>query len=115
EISPINHGPYYLIYKIDFAKSPKAPNNPSFSELENIIVPFQRNKEILEEKLSEMVSHALIDEEAKTSFLNRLKTYGEFLDILKDRKRVFQCNSAKRKIHLTSQVSYSFLNEKKPK
>lgn len=84
-ISPLSHGPYYLIYNMPpFTPAVKGPNNPTFSELARILVPFDENKEILIGKLNKMVNVELITAEKRDMFIDKLVTYKQFLNELND-------------------------------
>lgn len=83
-ISPVEHGPYYIIYKMPtINQTAKQPNNPSLNEVARILVPFQENKDILIGKLEMMVQLELIAIEQKEMFINKMVTYEGLLHELK--------------------------------
>lgn len=83
-VSPLSHGPYYLIYKMPtINETAPIPNNPKLSNIARILLPFGENRSILIEKLDEMVQKELITESAKDNFVSKLITYAEFLEQLK--------------------------------
>lgn len=83
-ISPLCHGPYYLIYAMpSLHASRKAPTNAKFTDLARILVPFPENKDILLDKLEEMVKMGLISDEMKQDFTDKLVTYNELLSELR--------------------------------
>lgn len=101
-ISPLSHGPYYLIYSLPFASTSAIPrNNAYLSDIARILVPFPENKEILTCKLEEMVAVGLITPESKKMFTDKLVTYSELLVDLR----------AMAEVRETPEVSsYSFFN-----
>jgi len=94
-ISPVSHGPYYLIYSLPFASTASKPcKNTRFSDIARILVPFQENKEILTRKLEEMVEVNLITSESKEMFINKLVTYQELLHDLRAAKSITELQEA---------------------
>jgi hypothetical protein len=89
DISPVGHGPYYLIYSMPFVNKASIPgNNVNLSDVARILVPFSENKEILTDKLDAMVKVNLINPESKTMFINKLVTYQELLNDLKVHSKI---------------------------
>lgn len=83
-ISPVGHGPYYLIYSMPGINQSSVPHsNVNLSDVARILVPFTENKEILKDKLEEMTQCNLIDPQAKDIFIDKLVTYEEFLSQLR--------------------------------
>ena len=79
-ISPVGHGPYYLIYSTPFVNTSSSPRtNATFSDIAHILVPFKENKEILIDKLEAMIKVNLITPESKAMFINKLVTYQELI------------------------------------
>lgn len=81
-ISPLTHGPYYLIYSTPFHKKSRPTHKLLLSDMVCILVPFIENREILIEQLSKMTALEMVTEERKTLFINKTKTYFEFLQEL---------------------------------
>lgn len=75
-ISPLCHGPYYVIGSI--GNVDKELSNPRLSDIEFILVPFSENKEILIEQLNRMAGDDLILGEQKDNFISKLLSYEEF-------------------------------------
>jgi hypothetical protein len=83
-ISPVGHGPYYLIYSMPGINQSSVPkNNANLSDIARIVVPFPENKDILKDKLEQMIQVNLIDSQAKDMFIDKLVTYQEFLSQLR--------------------------------
>lgn len=83
-ISPVGHGPYYLIYTMPSVNQlVPQPHNPQLSDVARILVPFSENSTILIDKLEAMVAVNLITQEAKRMFIEKLVTYKEFLNELR--------------------------------
>jgi hypothetical protein len=82
-ISPLSHGPYYLIYSMPSAVKTTYPDYPAFTDIAKVLVPFDENKIMLTEKLNEMHRHDLISTEKRDIFINKLVTYDAFLAHLK--------------------------------
>ena len=79
DISPLSHGPYYLIYQMPSnINIYKFPHNPALTEVARILVPFDENKKMLIEKLDEMIEKDLITDKRKNVFVEKLVTYSEF-------------------------------------
>ncbi len=81
-ISPLPHGPYFLIYSSPLSKQKKWPHYPSLENIPFILVPFEENRQILNDKLTDMATVKLITEETKAAFIQKIKTYDEFLNEL---------------------------------
>ncbi|MCL5273102.1 MAG: hypothetical protein M1486_07380 [Gammaproteobacteria bacterium] len=83
-ISPVRHGPYYLIYSMPGINQSSVPqNNANLSDVARILVPFSENKDILKDKLEQMLQLNLIDCQAQNRFIDKLVTYQEFLGQLR--------------------------------
>ena len=94
-ISPVAHGPYYLIYSLPFTNTASTPcKNTRLSDIPRILVPFQENKEILTRKLEEMVVVNLITSESKDMFISKLVTYQELLHDLRATKSITELQEA---------------------
>ncbi|MFO1258046.1 MAG: hypothetical protein U1E78_06525 [Gammaproteobacteria bacterium] len=96
-ISPISHGPYYLISSISGGN---APNNPSPNEVLYVLVPFEEVKAMLKEKIDSLQENKLLSSEVAENLISKVITYGEFLDILnlkfKKSKTVEFCGKRKK-------------------
>lgn len=98
-LSPLAHGPYFLIYSMPTVNQLELPRRDyPLSEVARILVPFAENKDILNHLLDEMVKVSLITPESKLSFQEKLITYEEFLQDLRLQKSSEQlpvsCNTA---------------------
>ncbi len=86
-ISPVSHGPYYVIYDTPFCESKKSPHYPLFTEISCILVPFELNKTLLIEAMEKMVALEVTSESIKQLFISKLRTYEEFYEeLLKPKK-----------------------------
>lgn len=96
-ISPVSHGPYYVIYKTPFYPQEKVPNNPFFSDIACILVPFESNKALLSNTMDEMVAYELTTGSVRSLFLSKLRSYEEFYEELlkhkKESRRTFGSSS----------------------
>ena len=81
DISPVPHGPYYLIHSMPSLPQ-DVPNNPALSDVACILVPFPENKIILEDRLDQMITRGLTTAEQKVMFLDKIRTYDELLSEL---------------------------------
>lgn len=77
-ISPLSHGPYYVIYTTN-AKNMRQPNMPTLAEVEYILVPFAKNKQILEEYATTLVKFEVLDKDLCELFCSKLINYENFL------------------------------------
>jgi hypothetical protein len=80
-ISPLAHGPYYVIYTTN-AKNMRPPNMPTLAEVEYILVPFSKNIQILKEYAATLVKFEVLDETLCELFCSKLIDYENFLSIL---------------------------------
>lgn len=96
-ISSLNHGPYYLIYKSPLSDDFSMPTkNLDFNKIERILVPF---KEIVDEisiKSEKLLSLELIDEVQRVQFLSKIATFNQFKEEL-DIQHNFKCMPTKSK------------------
>ncbi|MDR3502655.1 MAG: hypothetical protein P4L79_08745 [Legionella sp.] len=86
-ISPVSHGPFYVIYETPFYEQESYPHNPKFTEIACILVPFELNKTLLSEAMEKMVSLELTTESVKQLFISKLRSYAEFYDELLEQKK----------------------------
>lgn len=87
-ISPVSHGPFYVIYDTPFHKQESHPHNPLFTEISCILVPFEFNKDLLSEAMEKMVALELTTEKVKEVFISKLRSYEEFYEeLLAHRKK----------------------------
>lgn len=85
-ISPVSHGPFYVIYETPFYEQQSYPHNPLFAEIAYILVPFELNKTFLCEAMEKMVALELTTESVKALFISKLRSYEEFYGELKNKK-----------------------------
>ena len=76
-ISPMNHGPYYLV-KIE----PLQHNNPSIDDIDFVLLPFQENIDDLKAQCTKAVLLGLLDQQDSQRYLGRCITYEQFEDCL---------------------------------
>lgn len=79
ELSPLPHGPYYIISSINGGA---CPDKPSIDEIAYVLVPFQENVDIIEAKLTEFVDDSLLSAEDKELFVAKLISYKKFYNHL---------------------------------
>ena len=72
-ISPIRHGPYYLV-----KKDPLQHNNPSIDDIDFVLLPFQENIDDLKTQCRKAVSSGLLEQEDSQRYLCRCITYEQF-------------------------------------
>lgn len=107
-ISPVGHGPYYLIYSMPCMNQSSTPgNNAKLSDVARILVPFLENKQMLINALEAMVRVNLITPESKEMFINKLVTYQELLSELRAQLKIKETPGALN--------SYSFFNSTSPR
>lgn len=73
-ISPLCHGPYYIIYSTNGIEH---PNNPGMAKIECILVPFKENIDTLKTILQKMLENSLITRIQKSDFERKLTYYDE--------------------------------------
>ncbi len=117
-ISPLCHGPYYLIYSTQ-GKSP--PSNPDFSSIEYILVPFPEHVELLREKIASMVDLNLVLQTEQDGFLEKLIDYQGFLNLLKsleatqELEQLAESCSAQPVLIYSNQINHRPENSEEPK
>lgn len=79
-ISPINHGPYYVIAAID--NDHANLNRPALNDMEQIIVPLQENIETLRDMLCQLKHKRLVSEQQAQTFMSKVTDYQSFLSYL---------------------------------
>lgn len=85
-ISPLSHGPYYIIGTTDTTKPGFNQNKPTLEEIECILVPFKENIEVLQLNSTLLHKLGMISEEQHKLFCSKLVDYDNFLAILNQRK-----------------------------
>ena len=81
-ISPLCHGPYFIIYTID-KENPLWPALPTIEQIEYILLPFSENIDILKTSSANLLTHRLIDQDQHDLFCSKLIDYESFLSLLK--------------------------------
>jgi hypothetical protein len=113
-ISPLSHGPYFLIYSSPLLANGKSPHNPLFDEISYILIPFGEQRQILADKLRYMVAVDLITDTKRDAFMLKLLTYNEFLNKLTPME--IQGDPRKRKsASLNTRPLSCFFHSEKPK
>lgn len=79
-ISPLCHGPYYIIYSTKGEMPARHPT--SLLEAEYILVPFKENVETIKQKLNEIVKIGYISHEKQKLYATKLIDYQSFHDKL---------------------------------
>ncbi|VEG92265.1 hypothetical protein [Legionella spiritensis] len=74
-ISPVQHGPYYIIYSI--GNSSVSPSYPKIGDIEHILVPFKENIEILIAHITKMETEGLVTSLQKDIFIDKLISYDQ--------------------------------------
>lgn len=109
-ISPVSHGPYYIIYSTTGGES---PSNPQISEIQYILVPFQENIDILTAKLEQMVTEGFITQMQSDVFQSKLITY-QSLNVLLMAAADSQEAEAETQTQLSSPSANSFFQLEGP-
>lgn len=95
-ISSAPHGPYYLIYwtfnsALSDTLPPDNPNYPRLTEIQQILVPYQENINMLNKVLDDMVTCQLITADQQNTVLSKLITYKDFYIQLEYNARANTC------------------------
>lgn len=81
-ISPLSHGPYYLIWSMPGKINESTPNYPHLTDMAAIVVPFDQNKQMLVEKFEVMIDLGLVDASMRDHVINKLMTYEQLYEQL---------------------------------
>lgn len=82
-ISPVGHGPYYVVSAISADDESRHPNRPTIAEIAYIVVPFPEVRDMLFEQLDRVVEHGLLSQGQASEFKAKVKSYDEFEAICK--------------------------------
>ena len=74
-MSPLCHGPYYIIYTIHARQMKTQPHYPTLRQISYILVPFSENITILKEKSAALWKDNMIDEMQHQLFCSKLIDY----------------------------------------
>ena len=78
-MSPLSHGPYFVIYSTHPHPEELFTNMP-MTLMEYILVPYPELAAILREKLQQLVDRGLLSEEKRDSFVVKIVDYKQFLE-----------------------------------
>ncbi len=80
-ISPVPHGPYFIIYDINLSSEAGSPNNPSCDKITYVLVPCLEVANSLKEKLEEARKLGFIDQRTLEKFQSKIVTYDDLYEI----------------------------------
>jgi hypothetical protein len=80
-ISPLPHGPYFMVYDVSFGSTKSAPNNPSCSDIPYILLPCETVIDTLKSALDEAKLLGLIDQGDLDNFKEKIVTYDQLRQI----------------------------------
>lgn len=92
-MSPLSHGPYYLIHAMPSKPLTTEPNNPLLTDIACILVPFKENRDILLEQMQKMAQVNLVTPERTALIGSKIITYSEFLKELQAQAQLTQSPS----------------------
>lgn len=95
-ISPVSHGPYYIIYTTRARPEQDFPNFPVLEDVEKIVVPFRENCYILCEMLDKMMLDGLCSAKECEIFLEKLIDYREFARYLNHNEPLYPLRRSQR-------------------
>ena len=80
-ISPVPHGPYFVVHNIASKAEQPEPNYPKIYDIQYVLVPCTEVANILKETLNQVAQHGLIASEELNVFKQKIVIYDELFGI----------------------------------